>query len=224
MINNMSLTQKDIAKIAQLREHGYSVPEIAEATSHSKSTVLRYVQGVPISEKYLKLWKSKRGGSKTRAETKWRVARKTTEDLFTIKSLKEQLIIIACLYWAEGSKKEFGFSNTDPAMIAVLVECLKSFGIKPNELKVSIRIYGDMVNRQEIIAKFWAHTIGIPVSQITKFDVLEGRKEGKLQYGMCRMRITKSERIFKIIQSAVSLLQEKYVPIAQRIEQQTPKL
>lgn len=68
---------------------------------------------------------------------------------------------------------------------------------------MSIRIFEDMSDRQEEIRDFWAKALNLPASQITKFNILSGKKLGKLPYGMCRIRLIKGESTLKLIFSAI---------------------
>jgi hypothetical protein len=48
--------------------------------------------------------------------------------------------------------------------------------------------------------------LNLPVSQIRSVNILKGKKVGKLEYGMCRVRVTKGERHFKLIMSMIDLI------------------
>jgi len=62
-----------------------------------------------------------------------------------ILSEKEKLIFLTALYWGEGSKGDFGLSNSDPDLIKVVVKGLKEvFNINNDRLRISIRTYKDL--------------------------------------------------------------------------------
>jgi len=122
------------------------------------------------------------------------------------------MILLGALYWAEGNKKELTFTNTDAGMIRIFVHCLRQLHVQNSDLIISLRIYEDMVPRSDEIIAFWAKTIDVKSSDITRINILAGKKEGKLKYGMCRIRVRKSERIFKVIQSIIEHIKESIIP------------
>lgn len=205
------MNSAELQNILELRRTGHSIPEIAKITSRGKTTIWKLVHAVPINEAYIALWKGKQGGSKARAEKRWEIARSQVSELLPELSQSNYLIILASLYWAEGSKKEFTFTNTDPDMIKVLINCLRKLTVSNEDLIVSIRMYEDMVPRKREIIDFWAKIIGIPAGNISRINILAGKKEGKLAYGMCRIRIRKGEKYFKLIQSTIQILKTNYM-------------
>jgi len=93
-------------------------------------------------------------------------------------------------------------------MVKVFVNCLLKLGIKKHDLKISIRLYEDLSRERAV--DFWARTIGVHKDQIAHINILPGRKKGKLEYGMCRIRVKKASFYFKIIQSIIELIKAKY--------------
>lgn len=135
----------------------------------------------------------------------------------------------ATLYWAEGAKKDFGLSNTDPALIKVFLYILRSvFGVEEERIVVSLRLYEDL-NKRECLA-FWSNLTGLKLDNTTSVTVLKGSKNGKLKYGMCRIRVRKGgnllKEFFSIIKQAEFLITPSYIYhplVAQRIEHRSPK-
>ena len=112
------------------------------------------------------------------------------------------------LYWAEGAKRDFTFSNTDAEMIKIFVYILKKvFRIKDEDLKISLRIYEDL--DKNTCLRYWSKITGIKLGKNTSIDVLKGKKKGKLEYGMCRIRAKKSglllKEFFAIIKRVINL-------------------
>lgn len=197
-MGKLQLAKEKIDKIKLLRSQGFSLPEISNQVKVPKTTVFRYIQGVNMLPEFLSTWRGKRGGSIKRKLQKEQKALEEGKKLVGQLSSKEKLLFISALYWAEGSKKDFGLSNTDPALIKVFIEGLKDiFGLKQNELKVSVRIYEDL-DREKCLA-FWSNITGIPKENFINVNVLPGKKKGKLEYGMCRIRVTKGGDLLKKI-------------------------
>ena len=171
--------------------------EIKKKVPVGYGTVFRYIQGVKVKSKYKAVWLGKRGGNKKR---KWlaqiRASQKAGRLIKHPLSPREKAIFLAALYWAEGSKKDFNLSNTDPQMIEVFVKGLEEiFGVPKDQIRVSIRIYEDL-DKQKCL-DFWSQIVGIPKEKFVNVNILKGKKEGKLSYGMCRIRITKGANMLK---------------------------
>lgn len=211
-------------RLIKLRKTGHSLNEIAQLTNTSLGTVWRCVHEVPVPSEYESILKSKRGGSALRAVRLRQRSREKCLDLFSDIKTRESVLILATLYWAEGTKDEFCFTNANPEMLKVFVSCLENLSIDSARLKVSVRIYEDMVEKKEEIITFWSQLLNVRREQVMSVSILKGKKEGKLKYGMCRLRLHKGDDCFKLIQSAIEVIQSGVAPIAQRIELQTPKL
>lgn len=189
-----------ILEIKTLRSNGYSLPEISRKLNIPKTTVFNYVQGVKILPEFIELWKMKRLGSRYLKNLKEQKAFEEAIELIDELSIKEIMLFIAALYWGEGSKKDFGLSNTDPDLIKVFINGLrKVFNVEEERLRISIRIFEDM-DREECL-NFWSKVVGVPKDKFINVNVLYGKKKGKLQYGMCRVRVTKGGDLLKQIKA-----------------------
>lgn len=203
-----------IETIKSLRSRGYSVPEISKTIGVSKTSVLRYIKGVEILPEFLENWAGKRGGSRKRKLSKERKAFEEARKIIGNLSNKEKLLFISALYWAEGNKKDFILINSDPDLVKVFVFALREvIGINEDRLHISLRVYQDIdIEKCKI---FWSETLEIPKEKIRSINVLLGRKNGKLTYGMCRVRVTKGGDLLKQIGGIKKVVVESFVPIAQ---------
>lgn len=209
------LSDGEKQNIVLMRQRGLSLREISRDSCRSKATIAGLVRGVRVLPEYLDLWNQKRGGSKARATKRWELAEKHAINLLSDPATHDALIICSCLYWAEGNKKDFVLTNTDPEMVRVFVRYLVRLGLDKSRLRINIRVYQDI--NQESAGNYWAGIVGIPSKQIGNFNVLEGKKAGKLEFGMCRLRLTRGEDYFKLLLSTVKLIGLNNVPIAQWI-------
>ncbi|MBI4096103.1 MAG: helix-turn-helix domain-containing protein [Candidatus Levybacteria bacterium] len=213
-MNGRKVTLDEIRKIKLLRSQGYSIIEIGNKLKRPKTTIFRYVRGVKILPEFLKNWAGKRGGSRKRKILKEIKSLKEAKDLIRELSYKEKFILLSALYWGEGSKRDFGLSNTDPNLIRVFIGCLKDvFKIDKTKLRVSIRIYED-INKEKCL-KFWSSVTGVRKENFVNVNILAGKKKGKLEYGMCRVRVTKGGDFLKMIKSINKVVADLIVPIAQ---------
>lgn len=190
------LSKESIEKIKFLRSQGQSVPEISSSLNIPKTTVFYHSQGVQILPEFISSWAGKRGGSRKKKLQLEAAAFGEGKKLVGNLSQKEKLLFLSALYWAEGSKKDFGLSNTDPELIKVYVDGLRQvLGVQDHQLRVSVRIYEDL-NREKCLS-FWSGIVGIPAENFVNVNVLSGKKKGKLEYGMCRIRVTKGGDLLK---------------------------
>jgi hypothetical protein len=192
------LSEQAVKTIRELRSKGYSLTEIKKEVKAGYGTIYNYIKDVQILPEYKEVWEKKRNGSMKRkidAETEAGVsAKKILSNL----SENEKLLFAVALYWAEGSKKDFSFCNSDPEMIQIFVAILKNvFKVRVSDLKISIRIYEDLDMKK--CSEFWASLTGIKVDEITSVNVLKGKKVGKLTYGMCRVRVKKGGDLLKYV-------------------------
>jgi hypothetical protein len=54
---------------------------------------------------------------------------------------------------------------------------------------------------EEMCLDFWSSVTGVSKDKFVNVDILEGKKKGKLKYGMCRIRVTKGGNLLKYIQA-----------------------
>lgn len=188
---------ENIEKLKKLRRRGFSIGELMTTFSMPKTTVWHHIQELKVHPKYIKILKSKQGGSINKSKAEWEKARKEATSLINSITSKEKVLIAVSLYWAEGAKGDFQLTNTDPQLIKAYVKCLKELGIDKNRLSANIRIYEDL--DADKACRFWSKIIGIPKREIKYVNVLYGKKKGKLPYGMCRLRVKKGGYHFKLL-------------------------
>lgn len=56
------------------------------------------------------------------------------------------------------------------------------------------------------------------------FKILKGKKKGKLEYGMCRIRVTKGGYLLKLLHALEDIIKNNSAPVVQRTEQNPPKV
>jgi hypothetical protein len=150
--------------------------------------------------------KVKQGGSKSRALEQWAKNRDYSRQLIKELSYNEKILILASLYWGEGTKRELNIINSDPALLRVVIHCLRELGVRDSEFKATLRVYSDL-DKQKAIA-FWAKSLNLPLACFSNVTVLLGKKEGKLLYGMCRLRVVKGAKYFKLIITTIGRIKE----------------
>lgn len=200
------LSKETLHKIRQLRERGYSIGEIKAETGVGYGTVWRYIENITILPEFRSRLLERKKSSSYRKSKALDQARIKAEKVVKSLSDKEKALFLAAIYWGEGSKKDFGLSNTDPRLISIFVKGLTSiFEVKKEDLRVSIRIYEDL-DKDECL-EFWSTITNVPVDKFIGVNILKGKKVGKLKYGMCRIRVSKGGNLLKYI----SALKEEVV-------------
>lgn len=190
------LSFQQIDQIKKLRSFGFSLPEISKKLNIGQGTVWRHIQGIKILDKYKKVWSEKRKPSIRRKMLAVNSANAKAQRVITNLSIKEKLLVLASLYWAEGAKIDFNLTNSDPALVRVFIQSLKDVLKIPNSrLKLNIRIYEDL--DKEKCINFWLQNTGLARSNLSSVNTLSGKKTGKLEYGMCRVRVIKGGDMLK---------------------------
>ncbi len=193
-----------LESIVNARQKGYSVPEISRNYQVSKSTASRICKNVTILPEFVKRLEDRKRTSTIVSEENWKKAEVEMSQLCDKIDLQDKALIVSALYWAEGAKRDFSFTNTDPKMVAVFLTCLRDvFGVKDEEIKVSIRIFEDLIVGEAI--KFWSFVVGFDISSTASIHLQTGSKKGKLKYGMIRLRVKRSSLLLK----KVTVLQKK---------------
>ncbi len=194
-------SEKDIAEIIRLRKSGLSLDSIYKIVPQGKTTIYNYIKGLKVD------FDLRKTGSIKKSERDWEASKVMANHLIKNISLEGEILVLACLYWGEGNKTELNIINSDPNLIRIFINCIKKLGVTDEDLLVSVRIYEDL-NPKKVIA-FWAKHLNFRKELIRSVNVLYGKKLGKLKYGMCRVRVRKGAKYFKIIMSVIDLIKSK---------------
>lgn len=205
-----ALTKTEVKRIIYLRERGHSLPEIKRLTRHGYGTVFKYIRGVEVLPQFREFWRNKRKSSIFRSLQQRKEAQEEARKLVENINKREKIIIAACLYWAEGSRRDLSLSNTDPALIKTFIDGLKELGVEKERISINLRIYEDL--DQERVCNFWSRVVGIPKKKIMYVDILKGRKKGKLKYGMCRLRVIKGAYFLKLLDALKDIIKNNMSP------------
>lgn len=196
-----------IKKLKKLRKKGYSINELSRKLSIPKTTIWHHVQGIKILPEYLSLLKSKIGGSRQKKEKNWEIARQLAKEILQ-SSHREYVIVIAMLYWAEGSKKVPEFVNSDGKMINLYINIIvKILNISKDRIIPTIRIFSGMDEKECL--NYWSRITGLPKS-IFFVRMNDGGTKSRTKYGMCRIRIKKGGNTLKLINS---LIEQSYIEL-----------
>ena len=216
------LTVGEKNKIVILRKKGKTLVEIGKIVKRPKSTISRLTKGLIFSDKIQNLIDTRSFGSKIKAKKDWEGSLVKARKIVNRISNRDRILITSALYWGEGNKKEFNIINSDPVLLATVVNCLKGLGVSNAEIKVGLRLYSGVDKKKAI--DFWSRALAVPRSNIAYFEEVINSSTGKLTYGMCRVRVSKGAHIFKLMMSVINLIKiDTNAAVVQRIEQGTPK-
>lgn len=217
------ISVNEINLIVSLRKSGYTLAEIKSRVPRGKSTIFKYIRDVKTSPKFEEVLQMKRKGSTNLSVNNWGKAQVKAKSILGNLSKRDKFLILAILYWGEGNKKEFNLINSDPSLVKVVFDTLIVIGVPLDDIKVSLRLYSDLPKKRAI--QFWIALLNIKTDKILSVDVLDGKKRGKLAYGMCRLRIRKGGEYFKLMMSMIDLVRAHFnAAVVQRIEQDTPNV
>jgi transposase-like protein len=112
------------------------------------------------------------------------------------------------LYYGEGSKGKntVGLSNTDTRLMIFWVNFLRDFfEIQDGEFAVSITCYLNNGLTLEEIQNYWLKAVGLPITVLRKATVkgkyYSGTGSGKYPFGVCTVRVHKTDVVQKLFGS-----------------------
>lgn len=167
-----------------------------------KTTIWHHIHNVRVPKKYIAVIKSRQGGSKIRSQKEWDKADFHAKEMLKNKQSQYYCSLIAMLYWAEGSKGAFAFTNTDGQMIKLYLDILKKyFNISDDRIRLTIRTFSNL-NEKECL-NYWTNVTGYPTEKF-RIYLNDGGVRGKAKYGMCRLAVEKSGYLHKLTISLIN--------------------
>jgi hypothetical protein len=127
-------------------------------------------------------------------------------------SERDVLMVGLGLYWGEGYKKgnqEFGFTNSDPAMIKFYIRWLQTcFGISKSDLILRISI--NVMHRQRVkeVESYWIRETTIPFTQFTKTSIIKSvvkkvyKNHGE-HFGTLRIKVRCGTKLRRVVLGAI---------------------
>lgn len=75
----------------------------------------------------------------------------------------------------------------------------------------SVRIYNDVDQNNTI--EYWSNILNLKKDQFFNVEVIKGKKKGKLEFGMRRLRVEKSSKEFKLLMSLINVVKDHILPL-----------
>lgn len=218
-----------------LRNKGFTYGEILEEINFkvSNSTISCWCSGIELTPSQKDRIKEKQRNFKLikylinksiEDEKRARAWAKEKAELISNDNLENLILSGVMLYWAEGYGsvgKSAGFTNTDPQMIKIIMRFFREvLGVEDKKIKIMIRI--EKRNDVERAMNYWSEIVKLPLSNFHRTEILK-TKNNKYPNGMCRITVY-DVSVRRKINNLLKLIKAKWAPVAQRIEQHTPKV
>jgi hypothetical protein len=202
-------SKEKIENIKVLRCNGKSILEICRILKLSKTTVWHHIRDIHLNQTQKKILREKGGQSSVKRRVSAELLAGNEADKLLVGQYREEIIIIAMLYWAEGSKTgRCEFINTDPRMIKVYLSILRNvLKITDNSIFITIRIFDGMDKAG--CMKFWSRVTNINKD---KFSVRlnDGGNSSRSRYGLCRITILRGHQYLKLMHALVEKISVSY--------------
>lgn len=199
-----------IESLKKDRYSGLSIPELVVKYKIPKTSIWHHVHGIILPPDKKADILTRQGGSHKR-----RLEREQNADDFArqlINSKQRELVIaVTMLYWAEGHKRTFVFTNTDSQMLRLYLKFLTTvLGIEKKSLIILLRT-SDPIKPKNAI-EYWSRTLKLPSSVFrVNHDNIQNRT--KTEFGICRIMVSKSGDYHKVIQSLMRQIQTNFLPL-----------
>ena len=141
-----------------------------EKYSLPKTTIWHHVHKINIPDGLKNRILSMQGGSTKR---KLKRIHDATERASTILQSKERelVVAVAMLYWAEGHKNSFVFTNTDVEMLKLYVYFLNNIlGVSRNDYRALIRMSDPIIPSRAL--NYWSKELNLPISASVSYTHL----------------------------------------------------
>jgi hypothetical protein len=159
---------------------------------------MHHVKSIYLPEEVRKRIRSFMGGSRAEKVREWeRVKKQAAEILETVDVRAAWPVLYAALYWSEGTKSSFVFTNTDADMIRVFLFMLREqLGILDDDLDFMIRTCTPMDPLE--CRRHWSQVAEVPLSQI-RVNHHDKHNKSQTQHGMCRITLRRGAYHLKLV-------------------------
>jgi len=210
-LNMRKYSRNEVLNIKKLRKDGYSISDLVKLSKMPKTTIWHHIKDISLTANQKKELLSRQRSGIKRSQLSWDKAREEALKLLSTKNNNTLLVIVAAsLYWAEGSKRELVFTNTDYRMINIFLHLLKNvFDFSEEDINLLIRISDPIV--PGVALKYWKSMTKLPYKNISiNHNNLQNRT--KTKYGICRITVKKGGFKLKVIHCMIENLSKQILP------------
>ncbi len=170
----MKDTRKLKKKARKLRKKGYTYPEIQERMSVHRTTLSKWCKDIELTPKqidaqgdnYKGIVKGAEANHVKRQKEIEKIRAKARKGINSLSPYEFKLAGIA-LYWGEGSKKQVGFSNSDPKIIKFMMKWFRKVHQVPDE-KINLTLYLYPEQDEQNLKEYWSEVTDLPLDQFYK--------------------------------------------------------
>ena len=204
-------------KAQELRRKGWSINEIAQKLSVSKSTTSVWCRDISLTPDQIKRLTEKqtsksyegrlKGLEKIRQKRLQEITLLRKEGIKEVNKLNKKEFFIAgiAMYWSEGYTApvnyEVGFTNSDPKMILFMLKWFKRC-CKVDHNRFSLRVGINEIHKNRIkkVEKYWSQLTKIPLSQFNKTSLKKAKiqkvyKNYNEHYGTLRIKVRRGTKL-----------------------------
>jgi len=194
-----------IVALKEDRHKGFSISELVERYDIAKTTVWHHIRKVEVPEGALRRIRSQQGGSARRSKERWLLAEKQAKKLLDFFDEEDAwVVLLVALYWAEGSKGSFVFTNTDEKMIRIFLKIIRNqLTIPDKDIDIMIRTCTPM--NPIVCRRYWSRITKVPFRYV-RINHNDKQNKSKTNFGMCRVIIKKGGQHLKLIHCLIQEL------------------
>ncbi len=202
-------SKRIIEGLKQDRLRGLSISQLMEKYALAKTTIWHHIHDIKVPKDKMAEIRSRQGGSKERKEKEIERAQKHAQILLA--DMDEDIVwlpFMIGLYWGEGTKGAFVFTNTDEDMLRIFMKFLyKYLSMTSDDIDVWVRINSKLKNSTKV-RRHWADVIGVPLSQV-KINLDSRHNLYRTKYGICRVYLKKGSYQLKLMHCLINTFARK---------------
>lgn len=176
-----------------------SITDLAKKYGRGKTTIWHHVHTIKLSQDKESILRARKGTSRKRSKDEWIRAEHEAQGIlrdFSLAHANTWAILFIALYWAEGTKSSFVFTNTDPDMIRIFLRFLKKFLHVADE-RIDILVRTSIPMKPSECQKYWASITGFPLKYV-RINHNDQHNKSKTTYGMCRITVRQGGYLLKL--------------------------
>lgn len=207
-------------KARQLRRQGYSFGDLVKNLGISRSTLFEWAKDINSPTRYAQIGRKawlkeiqQLGAQTKRKQRQEYIAnfRASADDEFKEINLDRTILrmLLALLYWAEGTKTRgvVRFANTDPQLVLLFVVLLRQcFDLDEQKFRLALHLH--WYHKEKEVKRYWSMLLKIPESQFNKTYRKKRSKEKRFRKnlgGICFVRYNSVYLKEQIMQYAYAL-------------------
>lgn len=182
-----------------------SITEICKHLNRGKSTIHYWLskyseERMATSAERQNLGRSK--GGKVRSLKRANAATELATRIFHSNKDDVDFMVGLSLYWAEGAKRKFEFTNGDPSMIRFFTRWIEKYF---SECTMSLYIYAPLEDRK-LSEEYWRNKVN--QSSYKKILLINQSVNTRLQYGIAHIAVSGTSAANILIQTLLNLMRE----------------